>query len=112
MLDGIRDDLASYFKETIDVVRSKKLTIRNRITPSTEDYAILTRNDRFVSMMADVIEIALPLGFVQVKCEKPLFWSAEKNIKRRKVLFTFNVIPDNIVEHVSKLNQGFIMEQI
>jgi hypothetical protein len=46
--------------------------------------------------MADAIEIASQLGFVQVKYEKPLFWSAEKSIKRIKVLFTFNVIPDNL----------------
>jgi hypothetical protein len=96
LLNGIRDDLAEYFKVTLDIIRSKKLKIRNRITPSREDYAILSRGNRIEVMMADAIEIASQLGFVQVKYEKPLFWSAEKSIKRIKVLFTFNVIPDNL----------------
>lgn len=108
LLNGIRDDLAEYFKETLDIIRSKKLKIRNRITPSREDYAILSRGNRIEVMMADAIEIASQLGFVQAKYEKPLFWLAEKSIKRIKVLFTLNVIPDNLdANWLHTINMGY-----
>jgi len=97
LLNGIRDDLAEYFRETLGIIRSKKLKIRNRVTPSRDDYVVLSRRKRAEVMMADAIEIASQLGFVQVQYEKPLFfWSAEKYIKRMKVLFAFIVTPDSL----------------
>lgn len=98
LLVGIRDDIAEYFKGLLGIVRSKKLKVKNRITPTKEDYAILTRSNRIQAMMNDTIALASERGFEEVKHTQPLFWSAAKILKRKRILFTFIVIPDSLNE--------------
>jgi len=96
LVTGIRDDMAEFFKERLDVLRSTRRKVRPSLTPSVSDYASYALKKRHDMMMADTIELSRELGFKPVIFIEPYFWLAVKHIKRLKVLFTIDVVPGNL----------------
>jgi len=95
LVNGIREDLADFFKERLDYLRTKALKVRTSITPSTTDYASQELRKRHVTMMADAISVFQQLGCTPIKFFDPYFWLATKTINRYKVLFSLSVYPIN-----------------
>lgn len=96
LISGIRDDIAEFFKERLDFLRSKGRKVRPSLTPSVSDYASYALSKRHDIMMADAIKLSQKLGFKPVIFIKPYFWLAVKYINRLKVLFTIDVVRGNL----------------
>jgi hypothetical protein len=95
LLNGIREDLANFFKERIDFIRSKKVTIKPSITPKEEDYTSLNIKGRQGKMLSDLTAISSNLGFKPLLIIESSYLIATKNINRTKILFTFCLVPGN-----------------
>jgi hypothetical protein len=110
LINGIRDDIAEFFKERLDFLRSKGQKIRLSLTPSVVDYTVHNLRDRHDIMMADIITIAQEMGFNTAIFIKPYFWLATKSINRIKVLFTVDIIADNF-NHNSQFSYNHSYQQ-
>ncbi len=100
LINGIKDDLAEFFKERLDFLRSKGQKLRQSITPSSSDYAIHNLRDRHNIMMADAIDITQQMGFNIALFIKPSFLLTTKFINRIKVLFTLDIEAGNFNRNV------------
>lgn len=64
LISGIKEDLANFVKERLDLVRQKGLKVVRRVTPSRNDYTHTSRNNRANKMIRDALDIALGKGFI------------------------------------------------
>ena len=96
LINGIREDIAEFYKERLDFLRSKGYKVRPSLTPSLSDYAIYSLRRRHDIMMADAINVCENLGFRPVIFIEPYYWLAAKYINRLKVLFTLDVVTGNL----------------
>lgn len=87
LINGIRDDLASFMKERLDCIKAKKIRVRPIATPSTKEYVSADLQSRAEWMQKDVIEVAKELGFARVDLFQQNKW---------KVYYTFHVSSDNV----------------
>ncbi len=64
LIQGIKADLANFVKERFDIVRKRGLKVVKKVTPSGNDYASISRNDRTNKMIKDALNITRNKGFV------------------------------------------------
>jgi hypothetical protein len=95
LVSGIRADMATLFKDSTNLIRSKSLKLKPVTTPSEKDYAILNLADRRDMMMTHAIALAEHAGFTPVRLLEHHFLLATRKVGRTEILFTINVVPGN-----------------
>lgn len=63
LIEGIKEDIANFVKERLDIVRKKGLKVIKRVTPLEKDYAYTSRHNRAIRMAEDVLDIVCSKGF-------------------------------------------------
>lgn len=113
LIEGMRDDLARFVKERLDVIKTKKLKVRPITTPSAAEYVVADLDERARRMRSDVIQVVKELGFTpvdlfgsqgwQVYCStlrtvssSSLFIGKRKVGDHSDVLFSIWVLPEKL----------------
>lgn len=63
LIEGIKEDIANFVKERLDIVRKKGLKVIKRVTPLEKDYAYTSRHNRAIRMVKDALDIVCSKGF-------------------------------------------------
>lgn len=100
LTNGIREDLAEFVKDRLDLIRKNKLQVRTVITPSTAEYVTVSEKERSLWMKRDIFDISRELGFTPVNLtnniSKYFVFLGTKKINGRKViLFSLWVLGGN-----------------
>ena len=77
LIEGIKEDIANFVKERLDIVRKKGLKVIKRVTPLEKDYAYTSRHNRAIRMVKDALDIVCSKGF---HLERDIY--SEWNLKR------------------------------
>lgn len=100
LINGIREDLAEFVKDRLDIIRKNKLQVRTVITPSAAEYVAVSEKERSLWMKRDIFDISGELGFTHVNLSnnisKYFVFLGTKKFKGRKViLFSLWVLAGN-----------------
>jgi hypothetical protein len=112
---GIREDLADFMKERLDLLRASKLKVRPTLTPSATDYVVAGQRERAAWMKQDAIEVAKSLGFKPVDLfpKRLYLFTGEREVAGRKtVLFSIWVLPSNLTHDYIRSYTGAFQEHI
>jgi hypothetical protein len=100
LINGIREDLAEFVKDRLDLIRKNKLQVRTVITPSAAEYVTVGGTERSLWMKRDIFDISRELGFAPVNLtndiSKYFVLLGTKKFKGRKIiLFSIWVLGSN-----------------
>ncbi len=101
LISGIKDDLAVFVKERLDIVRQKKIKVRQRTTPIELDYVTSQLGERGKRMHFDAKDVFETLGFTYLQEFERLYrlpgiLMCKRKIGKIDVLFNFWILAQNL----------------
>jgi hypothetical protein len=104
LINGIKEDLAAFIKERLDLIRRKKIRVRQRTTPVELDYVTSQLGERGKHMNIDAKDVFETLGFTYLQEFERLYrlpgiLMCKRKIGKIDVLFNFWILPQNLDSH-------------